>query len=72
MSEAQAIQEDTHNGLISELQSILGTQSVITDETERQYYSQDVYGQGPTVLAVIQPDSRENLAKAVATATAAG
>ena len=72
MSEAQAIREDTHDELISQLQSILGADNVVTDEVERAYYSQDVYNQGPTVLAVIQPESKETLAEAVAAITAAG
>ena len=71
MSEAHAISENNHAGLVSELQSILGADSVITDEAERAYYSQDVYNQGPTVLAVIQPETKEKLAEAVAAITAA-
>lgn len=72
MSEAHAVSESTNDTLISQLQSILGAESIITDEAERTYYSQDVYNQGPTVLAVIQPDSKEKLAEAVAATTAAG
>lgn len=69
MSEAQDV--SAHSDLISSLTSILGAGNIIVDETERSYYSQDVYNQGPTVLAVIQPDSKEKLSQAVAAITAA-
>ena len=72
MSEAQDLPAPSHEGLVSTLTSILGADNIITDEAERTYYSQDVYNQGPTVLAVIQPDSKEKLAQAVAEITAAG
>lgn len=71
MSEAHDLSSGSHSGLIDTLTGILGADNVVTDEAERAYYSQDVYGQGPTVLAVIQPDSKEKLAKAVAAITAA-
>lgn len=69
MSEAQGV--SAHSDLISSLTSILGADNIIVDESERSYYSQDVYSQGPTVLAVIQPDSKEKLSQAVAAITAA-
>ena len=72
MSEGQALPDTSHDSLVAQLQAILGTDHVITDEAERAYYSQDVYNQGPTVLAVIQPDTKEKLSKAIAAITGAG
>lgn len=72
MSEGQALPDTSHDSLVAQLQAILGADHVITDEAERAYYSQDVYNQGPTVLAVIQPDTKEKLSKAIAAITGAG
>ncbi|MDG2243132.1 MAG: FAD-binding oxidoreductase [Rhodospirillaceae bacterium] len=72
MSEALDLSTGSHSALIDTLTKLLGEENVITEESERAYYSQDVYGQGPTVLAVIQPDSKEKLAKSMAAITAAG
>ncbi|NKB44719.1 MAG: FAD-binding protein [Alphaproteobacteria bacterium] len=71
MSEAQDLSNTSHSSLIDTLTTILGADNIITDEGERAYYSQDVYNQGPPVLAVIQPDSKEKLAQAVAACTSA-
>ena len=72
MSEASDLANTSSETLICQLTAILGVDGIITEESERAYYSQDVYNQGPTVLAVIQPDSKEKLAQAVAAMTAAG
>jgi FAD/FMN-containing dehydrogenase len=72
MSEASDLANTSSETLIGQLTAILGVDGIITEESERAYYSQDVYNQGPTVLAVIQPDSKEKLAQAVAAMTAAG
>ncbi|MFL2769967.1 MAG: FAD-binding oxidoreductase [Rhodospirillaceae bacterium] len=72
MPEVQHYDDELDNMLIATLQSILGTEYVITDETERIYYSQDVNNSGPTVMAVIQPQSKEQLCKSIATITKAG
>ncbi len=72
MSEAHDLSNSSHAALIDTLTALLGAENVITDEQERAYFSQDVYHQGPTVLAVIQPDTKEKLAKAVAAITGAG
>ncbi len=71
MSEAHDQSNSSHSALVETLTSIVGADNVITDEGERAYYSQDVYNKGPTVLAVIQPDSKEKLAQAVAACTSA-
>ena len=72
MSEAHDSSSNSQSSLVDTLTGILGSDNIITDESERAYYSQDVYNQGPTVLAVIQPDSKDKLAKAVAACTSAG
>ena len=72
MSKPYAIQSDADSALIAQLRSIVGDSNVITEESERDYFSQDVYNKGPTVLAVIQPESKEILAEAVSTITTAG
>lgn len=72
MSEAHDLSDSSHAILIDNLITLLGSESVITDESERAYYSQDVYNAGPTALAVIQPDSKEKLAEAIAMITGAG
>ena len=72
MSKAHAIQGDAQSTLIFQLRSILSNRNIITDESERAYFSQDVYGSGPTVFAVIQPETKEVLAEAVSIITAAG
>lgn len=72
MSEAHDLSNSSHSVLIDNLITLLGSDSVITDEIERAYYSQDVYNQGPTVLAVIQPDSKDKLAEAVGMVTSSG
>lgn len=69
MPEAQDV--SAASDLISSLTSILGAGNIIVDEVERTYYSQDVYGQGPMVMAVISPETKEKLSQAVAAVTAA-
>lgn len=71
MSEAHDHSNTAHATLIDSLVSLLGRDNVITDESERVYYSQDVYNAGPTVLAVIQPENTQQLADAVAMITSA-
>lgn len=50
----------------------VGAQALITDSAELQYYSQDVFSTGATVLAVFRPVDKEMLARGVAAATSAG
>lgn len=72
MPEAHDLSNSSHAVVVDNLIKLLGRDNVITDESERAYYSQDVYNAGPTALAVIQPDSKEKLAEAVAIITGAG
>ena len=59
--------------MIDTLKDILGPGAVITDETERAFYSTDVYSAPPApCAAVIQPDDVATLAKAIGAATQAG
>ena len=51
--------------VIADLQRLLGAQHVITDRTEREFYSQDVYRAGELPAAVIRPGSTEELAAAL-------
>jgi len=59
--------------LVAELERIVGRGSVLVDETDRRFYSQDIAGPRAHVAAcVVQPHSAEELAAAVAAATRAG
>lgn len=51
--------------VIAELQRLLGTQHVITERAEREFYSQDVYRAGELPAAVIRPGSTEELSAAL-------
>lgn len=51
--------------LLVELTTLLGTDNVLTDETERRFYSQDVYREGRLPLAVIRPGSTDELIAAL-------
>lgn len=50
----------------------VGAGALITDDAELDYYSQDVFSNGPRVLAVFRPDDTATLARGVAAATTAG
>ena len=58
--------------LLSRLESLLGREHVITDATERSFYSTDIYGEGPLPLAVLRPASTADVAQIVQLAAAAG
>jgi FAD/FMN-containing dehydrogenase len=58
--------------LVESLRSILGSDGIVTDAGECDFYAQDVFQKGPAPLAVIRPDSAEALAQAVAAATDEG
>ena len=57
---------------VKQFESILDSSRVLTSEEDRQFYSQDIFNQGETVQAVLQPASVEELAAAVKAATSAG
>jgi FAD/FMN-containing dehydrogenase len=50
---------------IAELVKVLGSEHVITDATDRRFYSQDVYRSGELPAAVIRPSSTEELSRAL-------
>jgi FAD/FMN-containing dehydrogenase len=54
------------------LKGLLGADRVLTDLASRMFYSTDIFTPGVTAEMVIQPDSTEKLAAAVALCTAAG
>ena len=57
---------DTKNDhLISKLSDILGKESVITEESEREFYSIDVYSKDKICAAVVRPINKELLKKAI-------
>ncbi len=58
--------------VIGTLETIVGVQRVLTGEDDRAFFSQDVYAQGKTALAVVQPETVEELADVVKTATSSG
>ncbi len=58
--------------LLNELVSLLGAEHVLTDATERRFYSQDVYREGPMPLAVIRPGSVDELVAALRAIARAG
>ncbi len=58
--------------LLSQLQGLLGTEHVLTDATERHFYSTDIYNSGPLPLAVARPGSAADVSQIVRLATAEG
>mgnify|MGYP002623947250 CR=1 FL=1 len=63
---------DAVDRLAGTLAGIVGDANVITDETERKFYSEDIYREGALVALAVRPGNTEELAKAVAAATSAG
>ncbi len=60
-------------GIIKDLRSLLGDAHVITDAKEREFFSTDIFYKADNVAEfVIAPGSRDELARAVGIATAAG
>ena len=65
--------EYAHRPLIwDSLRAVVGTDHVVTDQTECEFYSSDVYSSGVTCACVIAPGSTAELARAVQTATEEG
>lgn len=62
----------TNDTALSAIAAAVGAEALITDAAELRYYSQDVFSNGPTVLAVFRPTDTETLARGIAAATAAG
>lgn len=62
----------TTSDLVAELTQAIGADSVITDDETRELFAHDVYRQGETLLAVLRPDSVEDLQTALKAAHKAG
>ena len=58
--------------LVSRLESLLGREHVLTDTTERSFYSTDIYHAGALSCAVVRPASAADVAQIVQLCTAAG
>jgi FAD/FMN-containing dehydrogenase len=58
--------------LLSRLEAAVGSEGLIVDPAECDFYAQDVFTRGPAPIAVIRPDSKEALARAVGLATSQG
>src|SRR5690606_28946101 len=61
----------TAQDIIALLQASWGD-AIVTDATELDYFSTDVYSQGQPLLAVLRPNDAQQLAEAVRQLTAAG
>ncbi|MFK8052846.1 MAG: FAD-binding oxidoreductase [Woeseiaceae bacterium] len=55
-------------GFVDALVAAVGTDSVITDEQERAFYSQDIYRKGATVNAILKPSDTKILQAALSVA----
>ena len=51
--------------ILSQLQSLLGSEHVLTDRESREFYSTDVYAAGRLPLAVVRPASTADVAQLV-------
>lgn len=51
--------------ILSQLQSLLGSEHVLTDHDAREFYSTDVYAAGKMPLAVVRPASTADVAQLV-------
>lgn len=62
----------TNDSALASIAAAVGPEALVTDPAELRYYSQDVFSNGPLVLAVFRPCDKETLARGIAAATAAG
>lgn len=58
--------------LLAQLEALLGREHVITDPTEREFQSTDIYSAGQLPLAVVRPASTADVAQVVQLATSRG
>ncbi len=70
--DAQAPSAETIDQLRVKRETIVGAENVITDQAEREFYSQDIYKRGELVSLVIRPGTVDELSAGVAAATQAG
>ena len=69
---ANPAMESARADLLRQLQSLLGSQHVLTDPVECEFYSTDIYHSGETAMAVVRPGSSADVAQIVQLAAAAG
>jgi len=55
--------------VLATIAQAVGAQALVTDPDELRFYSQDVFSNGPRVLAVFRPKDKEMLARGIAVAT---
>jgi len=58
--------------LLGQLEALLGKEHVLTDATERAFYSTDIYQAGALPLAVVRPSSAADVAQLVQLCVASG
>jgi FAD/FMN-containing dehydrogenase len=68
----EAVKLRSVDATVVQLASLLGREHVLTDRTEREFFSQDVYRSGALPAAVIRPASTEQLAAALRIVAAGG
>ncbi len=71
MSENTMIPNIDLDAALDRIKKAVGDENFITESEELTYFSQDYFNQAEPVTAVIRPKSKEDLARAVAEATAA-
>ena len=70
--DTQAPSPESIETLRAKLAGMLGTENVITDQAEREFYSADIYKRGELVSLVIRPGNVDELSRSVGTVTKAG
>lgn len=72
MSEALHLMPGAVEGALLELRRVLGAARVVTDRSELEFHSQDVYRSGVLPAALIRPESTTQLSAALAAITPSG
>jgi FAD/FMN-containing dehydrogenase len=67
---ADAVQ--SQSDIISEINKIISPERVLTEESDRVFYSQDIFKQGTPAQVVLQPDNLLELSRIISVSTAAG
>ena len=57
--------ENTLQTLLSQLSALIGEHNVLTDVVERTFYSTDIYNVGQLPLAVVRPNSTNDIAQII-------
>lgn len=64
--------DDTHHPILARLASIVGSENLLTDAADREFYSTDIYRtSGKVAVAVVRPESTEQVVEIVKAAVAA-